>query len=85
MNSFLLIGGLVLVGVLVAILYPLLKRQANGDADGPELRELNLHVLRDQLAELDRDFSEGKVSESAYQEDAVNHSGTVAGYVEAEC
>ena len=68
MNLFLLIGGLVFVGVLVAILYPLLKRQAQGDADGPELRELNLRVLRDQLAELDRDFSEGKVSESAYRQ-----------------
>lgn len=66
MNAFLLVGGLVLVGVLVAIVYPLLKRQPLSDADASEQRELNLRVLREQLAELDKEFAEGRVSESAY-------------------
>mgnify|MGYP000432713174 CR=1 FL=1 len=68
MNVFLLIGGLVFVGVLVAILYPLLKRQSQGEGNTPELRELNLQVLRDQLNELNREFSEGRVSEAAYRQ-----------------
>jgi cytochrome c-type biogenesis protein CcmH len=66
MNVFLLVGGLVLVGVLVALVYPLLKRQPLSDAGASEQRELNLRVLREQLAELDKEFAEGRVSESAY-------------------
>lgn len=67
MNAFLLVGGLILVGVLVAIVYPLLKRQPLSDSGASEQHELNLRVLREQLAELDKEFAEGRVSESAYQ------------------
>lgn len=60
---FLIVGGLLLAGVLVALLYPLLKRQPI-DSDGASgQRELNLLVLREQLAELERDIQEGRISE----------------------
>ncbi len=67
MNAFLLVGGLILIGALVAIVYPLLKRQPLSDSSASEQHELNLRVLREQLAELDKEFAEGRVSESAYQ------------------
>lgn len=67
MNLFLIVGGLVFVGVLVAIVYPLLKRQPLSEADASEQRELNLQVLREQSGELDKDFAEGRVSEAAYR------------------
>ncbi|MBS1142908.1 MAG: ccmI [Proteobacteria bacterium] len=68
MNVFLLVGGLVFVGVLAALLYPLLKRQPEAQPGTPELRELNLQVLREQLAELDKDLAEGRISEAAFQQ-----------------
>jgi len=66
MNVFLIVGGLVLVGVLAAIVYPLLKRQPLGDDGASEQRELNLRVLREQLAELEKEFADGRISEPAY-------------------
>ncbi len=66
MNVFLLVGGLVLVGVLVAVVYPLLKRRPLSDTGTSEQRELNLRVLREQMAELDKEFAEGRVNESTY-------------------
>lgn len=63
MSVFLVVGGLLLVGVLVALLYPLLKRQPAGRDDATGQRELNLIVLREQLAELDRDIKEGRITE----------------------
>ncbi|MBS1142223.1 MAG: ccmI [Proteobacteria bacterium] len=63
MSVFLIVGGLLLLGVLVALLYPLLKRQPMDREIGSGQRELNLVVLREQLAELDRDIKEGRISE----------------------
>lgn len=68
MNVFLIVGGLVLLGVLLALISPLVKGQpdeATRDS-GPAQRDLNLHVLRDQLADLEREYREGRVDESAY-------------------
>lgn len=66
MSVFLVVGGLLLVGVLGALLYPLLKRQP-ADRDGATTgqRELNLIVLREQLVELERDVREGRITEDA--------------------
>ena len=65
MSLFLVVGGLLLVGVLAALLYPLLKRQP-ADRDGTTgQNELNLIVLREQLAELDRDIKDGRITEES--------------------
>lgn len=63
MSLFLVFGGLLLVGVLVALLYPLLKRQPGQQEEATGQRELNLIVLREQLAELERDIKDGRISE----------------------
>jgi len=63
MSVFLVVGGLLLVGVLVALLYPLLKRQPTEREEGTGQRELNLIVLREQLAELERDIKEGRIAD----------------------
>ena len=63
MSVFLVVGGLLLVGVLVALLYPLLKRQPAEREETTGQRELNLIVLREQLAEVERDIKEGRISE----------------------
>ncbi|WP_295005459.1 c-type cytochrome biogenesis protein CcmI [uncultured Dechloromonas sp.] len=63
MSVFLVVGGLLLVGVLVALLYPLLKRQPAQREETTGQRELNLIVLREQLAEVERDIREGRIGE----------------------
>lgn len=63
MSVFLVVGGLLLVGVLAALLYPLLKRQAAQREETTGQSELNLIVLREQLAEVERDIREGRISE----------------------
>lgn len=65
MSVFLVVGALLLVGVLVALLYPLLKRQSMDREGGPGQRDLNLIVLREQLAELDRDIQDGRITEES--------------------
>lgn len=68
MSVFLLVGGLLLVGVLAALLYPLLRRQVSGSAGETGQRELNLQVLREQLADLEKDQAAGRLDESAYRQ-----------------
>lgn len=63
MSVFLVVGGLLLLGVLLALLYPLLKRQPVQREETTAQRELNLVVLREQLAEVERDIKEGRISE----------------------
>lgn len=63
MSVFLVVGGLLLVGVLVALLYPLLKRHSAQREETTGQSELNLIVLREQLAEVERDIREGRISE----------------------
>ena len=68
MNVFVVIGAFLLLGVLGAILFPLLRRPADEESSGggQSQRELNLLVLRDQLADLERDLKEGRIAELAY-------------------
>lgn len=68
MNTFVVVGGLLILVILGAILFPLLRRQAGEPAATAGQRELNLLVLRDQLADLERDFKEGRIGEAAYQQ-----------------
>lgn len=70
MTVFVGLGVLVLLGAFAAILRPLLRRELpEGDADaGQSQKDLNLLVLRDQLADLERDLNEGRIAEQAYQQ-----------------
>lgn len=68
MNTFMVIGGLLVLAILGAILFPLLRRQPGETSPTTGQRELNLIVLRDQLADLERDFGEGRIGEAAYQQ-----------------
>lgn len=68
MSVFLLVGGLLLVGVLAALLYPLLGRQVSDGSAATGQRDLNLQVLREQLADLDKDLHAGRLGESAYRQ-----------------
>ncbi len=70
MTVFVGLGVLVLLGALAAILRPLLRRELPaGEADaGQSQKDLNLLVLRDQLADLERDLNEGRIAEQAYQQ-----------------
>lgn len=66
MNWFLVISGILLLGVLVALLYPLLKPQVSDSSASAGQRELNLQVLREQLLELEKDLKEGRISQDSY-------------------
>ncbi|PKO90375.1 MAG: c-type cytochrome biogenesis protein CcmI [Betaproteobacteria bacterium HGW-Betaproteobacteria-12] len=68
MNTFVVVGGLLVLAVVGGILYPLLRRQPGEDAPTTGQRELNLIVLRDQLADLERDFAEGRIGDADYQQ-----------------
>ncbi|WP_265943508.1 c-type cytochrome biogenesis protein CcmI [Dechloromonas sp. A34] len=67
MSWFVVVGGVLLVAILIAILFPLLKRPAKDASSAAELRDLNLTVLREQMAELERDLREGRLDQAAYQ------------------
>lgn len=70
MNIFAVVAVALLLVVLGAIFVPLLRRQEDGDGGGggQSQRELNLLVLRDQLADLERDLKEGRIAEAAYRQ-----------------
>ena len=55
-----------LVAIVAALLFPLLKRETKDLSAAAEVRELNLTVLREQLAELDRDLRDGRLDQEAY-------------------
>lgn len=67
MTLFIVVSGLLLVAVLAAVLYPLL-RHSEPDVDvSAKARELNLAVLREQRAELERDRANGVIGSEAYE------------------
>lgn len=68
MNWFLLVGGVLLVAILLAVIYPLLKGQAGEAPEAAEQRALNLQILREQLHELERERAEGRIAEDAYRQ-----------------
>lgn len=67
MNGFVIVGGILLLGIVAALLFPLLKRQAKEASPTAELRDLNLKVLREQMAELERDRRDGRLDQAAYE------------------
>jgi cytochrome c-type biogenesis protein CcmH len=68
MSGF-LIGFLVLIALALAfVLTPLLRaRAADSDQQTPDAREANLQVLREQLAGLDAELAQGKLSVDQHQ------------------
>ncbi|MGE5490423.1 MAG: c-type cytochrome biogenesis protein CcmI, partial [Actinomycetota bacterium] len=66
MTLFIVIAGLLLVAVLAAVLYPLWRDSAR-HAGTAKVRELNLAVLREQRAELERDRAAGAIDAAAYE------------------
>lgn len=67
MTLFIVVAGLLLVVVLAAVLYPLLRDSGKGEGVASKARELNLAVLREQRAELERDRARGAIEGAAYE------------------
>jgi cytochrome c-type biogenesis protein CcmH len=68
MSWFVVIGGLLFVGILIVLVRPLLKQQGDGAVITMEIRDLNLKVLRDQVAELEVSFRDGQIDKTAYEQ-----------------
>ena len=68
MSWFVVIGGLLFVGILIVLIRPLLKQQGEAALDAVEVRDLNLKVLRDQAAELEVAFRAGQLDKMAYEQ-----------------
>lgn len=68
MTLFVLCAGALLLAIGTALLYPLLRSQGQSSAASALSRELSLAVLRDQLAELERDRTNGTISDDNYQQ-----------------
>lgn len=66
MSWFVAVGGILLLAIVAALLFPLLKRESRPASEAVAARELNLTVLREQLAELERDRREGRLDQEAY-------------------
>jgi cytochrome c-type biogenesis protein CcmH len=68
MSWFVVIGGLLLLGILIALLRPLLKAQPDDTPASGGVRELNLNVLRDQSAELEKEYRDGRLVSAEYEQ-----------------
>ncbi|HZX30472.1 MAG TPA: c-type cytochrome biogenesis protein CcmI [Rhodocyclaceae bacterium] len=66
MTLFIVIAALLLLAVLAAVLYPL-WRDSTRHIGAAKVRELNLAVLREQRAELERDRASGAIDAAAYE------------------
>ena len=65
---FVVAGGLLLAAVLALLLWPLLRARTAVDtadrSDAPASRAANLAILRDQLAELEREHADGLLADT---------------------
>lgn len=68
MSWFVVIGGVLLLAILVVLLRPLLKEQGGNAVETGGVREFNLNILREQLAELEKDLQEGRLDQATYQQ-----------------
>lgn len=66
MNWFIAISALLLAGILVFLLRPLL-RGAEQATEGAEARAVNLAILREQRAELERELAGGSIDKVTYE------------------
>jgi cytochrome c-type biogenesis protein CcmH len=67
MTLFVILAGLLIAGIVGALLYPLLRKERTEAGVSVELRALNLAVLREQMAELDRENAAGRLTPEAYE------------------
>ncbi|MBI2305932.1 MAG: c-type cytochrome biogenesis protein CcmI [Rhodocyclales bacterium] len=67
MTLFVIIAGLLTVGMVGGLLYPLLRGTRNDADEAAEVRALNVAVLREQLAELEREHAAGQLASEAYE------------------
>lgn len=65
MSWFVVIGGLLLVGILVVLLRPLVTGHLSGE-EIVAARDLNLNVLREHRADLEKDYREGRLDQASY-------------------
>lgn len=68
MSWFVVIGGVLLLAIVAGLLVPLVRGTKTEDEGAVALRALNLSILREQRADLDRDLAEGRLAQSAYDE-----------------
>ena len=68
MSGFVVVGGLLLLGILLALVLPLVRGRAVDLPATGGVRELNLKVLREQQGELERDFAAGRLERSTYEQ-----------------
>ena len=68
MSWFVVIGGLLLLAILVGLLMPLVRGTKTEQVKTDEIRALNLGILREQMADLERDHAEGRLAQAAYEE-----------------
>ncbi|MFC5302963.1 c-type cytochrome biogenesis protein CcmI [Azospira restricta] len=67
MTLFVILAGLLTVGILGALLHPLLRGRRGKVVETAEVRALNLAILREQMAELERDHAAGQLAPEAYE------------------
>lgn len=66
MTGFLIAAAILVAVTLLLLLPPLLRQRAPGD--GTSRTAINAGIYRDQLAELERDFAAGSLSQADYEE-----------------
>lgn len=67
MTLFVIFAGLLTAGMVGVLLYPLLRGKRNKAEEATEVRALNVAILREQLAELEREHAAGQLAPEAYE------------------
>jgi cytochrome c-type biogenesis protein CcmH len=68
MNWFLVVGVLLLIVIVIVLITPLLRKDTDQISQSAGIGELNLGVLRDQQAELEKDFAENGIDRLTYEQ-----------------
>jgi cytochrome c-type biogenesis protein CcmH len=66
-SGFVILAGSLVVVLVVLLLLPLLRSRRSGTAGGAEVRALNATILREHLADLEREFAAGQVTQESYE------------------
>ena len=67
MTWFVIVSGLLLIVILVFLLRPLLTESRQEDSADGQTQELDLNILREQRAKVQKEHSEGLIDSVAYQ------------------
>ncbi|NJA89251.1 c-type cytochrome biogenesis protein CcmI [Rhodocyclus tenuis] len=68
MTEFILLAAALLVAVLLILAIPLLRPRQRAASDASDRRSANLAILRDQLADLEQERSEGTLSAADFEQ-----------------